>query len=144
MVGQSGVARETFRGVVHPWLCDTMGHLNVRHYMAMFDDASFQLLGLIAGGAHALEEQGLGWADVKHVVQYGREVRAGALVLVRSSVLRVGNTSIVAAHEMADAIEGESLATLEAVTVLFDLRARKAAALPEPLRARAAALMASG
>ncbi len=39
----------TYVGVAHPWMCDTMGHMNVRHYAAMFDDASFQLLGHIAG-----------------------------------------------------------------------------------------------
>ena len=25
--------------VVHPWLCDAMGHLTTRHYLGMFDDA---------------------------------------------------------------------------------------------------------
>ena len=33
-----------YKGIVHPWLCDVMGHMNVRHYMGMFDDASLQLL----------------------------------------------------------------------------------------------------
>ena len=32
------------KSIVHPWLCDVMGHMNVRHYMSMFDDASYQLL----------------------------------------------------------------------------------------------------
>ena len=30
--------------VVHPWMCDVLDHLITRHYMAMFDDASYHLL----------------------------------------------------------------------------------------------------
>lgn len=50
----------TCLSVVHPWHCDDMGHMNVRHYAAMFDDASFHLLGIIAG-----DGRGLGWADIR-------------------------------------------------------------------------------
>ena len=39
----------TFTGVADPWMCDSMGHVNVRHYAPMFDDASLQLLGRVAG-----------------------------------------------------------------------------------------------
>lgn len=28
----------TFVGVAHPWMCDAMGHVNVRHYAAMLYD----------------------------------------------------------------------------------------------------------
>jgi acyl-CoA thioester hydrolase len=135
---------ETYRGVVHPWLCDAMGHMNVRHYIGMFDDAAFQLLGMIGGSAAAMQAEGLGWADVRHVVAYEHEVGVGALVLVRSDVIRVGRTSVSARHEMLEVLEGTRLATLDAVTVLFDLRARKAAPLPDALRARAKAMQGSG
>ena len=59
------------KGIVHPWFCDVMGHMNVRHYMSMFDDASYQLLAEAAGwhvGAEAWK--GKGWADVNHSIDY--------------------------------------------------------------------------
>jgi hypothetical protein len=28
---------ESFRGVVYPWHCDHLGHMNVQHYVGMFD-----------------------------------------------------------------------------------------------------------
>jgi len=34
---------EILRGVVHPWYCDTFGHMNVRWYSHFFDDAAFHL-----------------------------------------------------------------------------------------------------
>jgi len=36
-------------GVAHPWLCDSMGHLTSRHYVAMFDDASYHFFRLVFG-----------------------------------------------------------------------------------------------
>jgi len=133
---------ETLRGVVHPWHCDTMGHMNVRHYMGMFDDAGFQLLGMVAGSSDELFRQGQGWADVRHTIEYRHEARAGALVVVRSHIVRVGRTSLVMRHEMSDALTGVLLATDEVVTVLFDLSARHSIPLPSDFLERASALHA--
>ena len=44
------------KGIVHPWLCDVMGHMNVRHYMGMFEDASYQLLAEVIGWHSGAEE----------------------------------------------------------------------------------------
>jgi len=41
--------RPLHNDIVHPWLCDVMGHMNVRHYIGMFDDASYQLLADATG-----------------------------------------------------------------------------------------------
>ena len=35
---------ETFRGVVYPAQCDAMGHMNVQHYVAAFDQAMWHLV----------------------------------------------------------------------------------------------------
>ena len=131
---------ETFRGVVHPWHCDTMGHMNVRHYVGMFDDAGFQLLGMVAGSSDALFREGRGWADVRHAFEYRHEARAGALVVIRSGIGRVGRTSLVMRHDMSDMLSGALLAKAEIVTVLFDLAARQALPLPDDYRDRALAL----
>ena len=131
---------ETLRGVVHPWHCDTMGHMNVRHYMGMFDDAGFQLLGMVAGSSDELFRQGQGWADVRHTIEYRHEARAGALVVIRSHIVRVGRTSLAMRHEMSDVLTGMLLATDEVVSVLFDLSARHSIPLPNDFRERASAL----
>ncbi|WP_245493128.1 MULTISPECIES: acyl-CoA thioesterase [unclassified Mesorhizobium] len=88
---------ETYVGVVHPWMCDAMGHLNVRHYVAMFDDASFQLLGRIADPRLT---PSLGWADVRMEIDYTHETAAGTLITVRTVVEKVGRSSLTYLHEM--------------------------------------------
>ena len=34
------------KNVAHPWMCDVLGHMTTRHYVAMFDDAAYHMLYL--------------------------------------------------------------------------------------------------
>lgn len=128
----------TYAGVVHPWMCDTMGHLNVRHYVAMFDDASFQLLGRVTGKEDP--EAGLGWADVRMEIDYKHETPVGTLVTIRSRVEKVGASSLTYLHEMYGSLDGIVHARMRTVTVRFDLRRRGKVELDPATRERALAL----
>jgi acyl-CoA thioester hydrolase len=128
----------TYVGVAHPWMCDAMGHMNVRYYMAMFDDASFQLLGKLAG---VDKEKSLGWADVRHEIEYKHETSAGTLVTIRSRVLRVGRSSVTYRHALCDSLEGELHAEATVTSVRFDLAARKSIELGADIRRQAEALI---
>ncbi len=131
--------RETYRGVVHPWHCDAMGHLTTRHYMAMFDDASWHFLHALGFSSKNMKRDRKGWADVKHEIEYLREVQEGELFLIRSMPTRVGNKSIVALHEMRDAEDDELCAKMTATTVRFHLDERKAIPLEPELVEKAKA-----
>lgn len=131
---------ECYRGVVHPWLCDAMGHMTTRHYVAMFDDASYHLLAAIGFRAEHLD-RGVGFADVRMTLDYRAELRAGALVLVRGAVTRLGDRSMTARYRMEALPEAWLAAEMEAVTAQFDLRARRAIPLLPEIRAGAEALM---
>lgn len=128
----------TFVGVAHPWMCDTNGHVNVRHYMGFFDDASFQLLAAIVGD----EVEGLGWADVKCEIAYRREIAPGTPLIIHSQVTRVGRTSVTYAHNLLGSVDEDLRAQAETVTVRFDLAARQAVELEPAARDRAEALAA--
>jgi acyl-CoA thioester hydrolase len=130
---------ETWRGVAHPWNCDTMGHMNTRFYAAIYDDASFQFLARLAPSG-ALRQSGLGWADVRQLIEYKHEVASGALLLVRTALKRLGRTSVEYRHELRDAESDRLHSSSDQVTVLFDLAARAAAPLDEAMRQRGAAL----
>ncbi|WIW52275.1 acyl-CoA thioesterase [Mesorhizobium mediterraneum] len=112
---------ETYVGVVHPWMCDAMGHLNVRHYVAMFDDASFQLLGRIADPRLTPT---LGWADVRMEIDYAHETAVGTLVTVRTVVEKVGKSSLTYLHEMRGTLDEVLHARSLTITVRFDLKSR--------------------
>ncbi len=129
----------TYAGIAHTWMCDAMGHLNVRHYVAMFDDASFQILGRIAGREDS--GSGLGWADVRMEIDYKHETAAGTLVTVYSHVEKVGTSSLTYLHEMRGTLDNVLHAQMRTVTVRFDLRQRSKIELDEATRRRAIALM---
>ncbi len=133
----------TYVGVSHPWLCDAMGHMNVRHYAGMFDDASFQFLGHIVGRDQASED-GLGWADVRCEIDYRHETPAGALLTIRSHVVKVGKSSLTYAHVMSGSLDGVVHAQAKVVSVRFDLSARAKIDLDDTVRGKALSLLAPG
>ncbi len=128
----------TFVGVAHPWMCDVMGHMNVRHYAGMFDDASFQLLGHIAG---KIPDEVFGWADVRSTTEYKREVSAGDLLTIRSHVIKLGRTSVTFRQILTGSLDDEIRAINETTSVRFDMAVRRAVELQEDARQRAEALM---
>jgi acyl-CoA thioester hydrolase len=125
----------THTAVAHAWMCDMMGHLNMRHYMAMFDDAGFQLLGTVANSSDT------GWADVRAEVDFVTEVRPGTLLTIRSSVERVGETSLTCRHVMSGTLSGSVHARCRTVSVHFDRGARAKLALTPAMRSRAETLL---
>jgi acyl-CoA thioester hydrolase len=127
------MAVETLKAVAHPWLCDAMGHMNVRYYTAFFDDASCQLVGMLGHGMEQSSSSGLGWADVRHVVEFQDEVKSGALLAIRSHVVKVGRTSLTFRHVMTG-LSGTVHATMDVVSVMFDLNVRRASPLPDSVR----------
>ena len=130
---------ETYRGVAYPWNCDSMGHMNTQFYAALYDGASFHFLSMLAP-YNELKEAGLGWADVRQTIDYKHEVRAGSLLVVRTTLSRLGNKSVEYLHEIFNAETGDLHSTSAQITVLFDLNKRAAAALTDEIRRRGAAL----
>jgi acyl-CoA thioester hydrolase len=122
------------KGVAHPWQCDVQGHLTTRFYVAMFDDASYHFLQEVFGK----NEPGMGWADVRHVIEYQAEVSAGDLLEVHGELLRLGGKSVTVRYEMTNLETDQLAATLESTSVLFDLERRCAVAFSEQQRAAAA------
>jgi acyl-CoA thioesterase FadM len=82
----TGSEIETARSVVYPWLCDSMGHLATQHYMRVFDDATYHLLGRLGYSLHDSAKTRRGWADVSHSIKYRRELLAGDLAYDRLGV----------------------------------------------------------
>jgi acyl-CoA thioester hydrolase len=132
---------ETFRGLVYPAHCDAMGHMNVQHYVAAFDQAMWHLVHEIGYRRPASPGTGHGRADVRHVIEYRRELAAGALYRILSGVAKVGRSSVVTIHRMFALETGELAAECEMTSVFFDLSARESCPLPQPLRDAAMALL---
>ena len=79
-----------YKGVCHPTLCDVMGHMTTRHYIAMFDDGSYHFLHALFGwsGEQASIDK-KGWADVRHIIDYQAEVAVGDLLEIDAQLVKV-------------------------------------------------------
>jgi acyl-CoA thioester hydrolase len=124
-----------FQAVAHPWQCDVLEHLTTRHYVAIFDDASYHYLYRLFGWNGNKDAEGkLAWVDVQHTVGYLAEVSAGDLLEVSAAIAKIGGKSITIDYEMKRLADGEVVAKLESINVLFDLTRRAAARIPDALR----------
>jgi len=123
---------ESYRGVVYPWNCDHLGHMNVQHYVAMFDQAGYHLLHILGLHYDYSVPAGHAITDVQHTIKYQNEQRVGSLVTVHSGIVDVANKTFTILHKMSNSETGVLAATSEIVVVNFDLATRKAATiLPE-------------
>jgi len=131
---------ETFRGVVYPWFCDFMGHMNTQFYCTLFDGATLHFLAQIARRAE-LQAIECGWVDVRQLIEYKHEVRSGELLIIRTILTKIGNSSLSFLHEMRD-VDNEILrATSEHVVAMFSLTQRKSTPLQPAARQRAQDLL---
>jgi acyl-CoA thioester hydrolase len=124
----------TFRGVVYPAQCDTMGHMNVQHYTAAFDQAMWHFVLTLGYRPSWAKDRQEGWADVRYLINFSKELAPGQLYHARSSVMKVGNSSLVTRHRIFNSESDEAAADVEMTSVYFDLQNRKSMALPADVR----------
>lgn len=123
----------TCRGVVYPWQCDHMGHLNVAHYVARFDEATWQMFAAIGIDPDYMQEEGCGVAAIRQNISYRHELKAGDLIAVRTGILEISPKQIRFYHELYNDVSGELAATTIITGVHLDLKTRKACPFPEEI-----------
>ena len=115
----------TYRGTVHQWHCDHMGHMNVMWYVGKFDEATWNLGALMGMTSAYMREAKRGMAAVEQRICYRREALVGDIIVVRSAVLEVKPKSVRFVHEMFRGDGGDHLATMLVTGVHIDTVARK-------------------
>jgi acyl-CoA thioester hydrolase len=144
----------TYRGAVYPWHCDHMGHMNVMWYVGKFDEATWNLFATLGLTPAFFSAQNRGMAAVEQNIVYKRELVAGDVVTIRSTVLEIRETVLRFAHEMvrgeiaavAGGVpqSGDVAATTILTAVHLDTVARRACAFPADVADRARALLNGG
>ena len=123
------------KSVAHPWMCDVLGHMTTRHYVAMFDDAAYHMLYKVFGWTGSSDDENrIAWADVQHTIDYKAEVSAGDLLEVNAKLTNIGNKSITIFYEMRNLGNDEVAATLQVICVLFDLKTRESVLISDELK----------
>src|SRR3954463_9491783 len=121
---------ETYRGVVYPWQCDHMGHMNVMWYVGKFDEATWNFFSEVGLTRAYMDANDRGMAAVEQIINYKKELMAGDTVAVHSAVIEVKDKVLRFSHEMRNAHSGEIAATTLLTTVFLDRGARKACPFP--------------
>jgi len=118
-----------------------MGHMNVAFYVAKFDEATWQLLNAIGLTPSRLRKERVGMAGVEQHIEYKRELYAGDVVSVTTTVLEIRDKAIRFAHEMTNDETGDLAARMVVVAVHLDADTRRARAFPDDVRDRTSKML---
>jgi acyl-CoA thioester hydrolase len=110
--------------------------MNNMHYAGKFDEASWNLLAALGLTPTYLRESGCGMAALDQMTVFKRELLAGDILEVRSTVLEVGAKIVRLLHTMMNAETGEVAATCAITGIHMDRRLRKSCPFPASLRLR--------
>ncbi|MBL4613229.1 MAG: acyl-CoA thioesterase [Emcibacter sp.] len=129
-------SRQTYQGVVYPWHCDHMEHMNVMHYVGKFDEATWHFFSSIGLQGKKMRDEKKGMVAVEQHIQYKGELMAGDVIAVHSEIIEYTDKSIKFRHEMRN-VETDSVAAITTLTGLyFDRVERKAISLPDEVKAK--------
>jgi acyl-CoA thioester hydrolase len=133
---------DLYRGIVMPAQCDVYGHMNVRYYAALFDEAGWHFPSFAGLKLEEIQARGLGTVVATLTIDFHHEIRSGQLVLIRGAVTRVGTKSFNHEMRLYAADSKTHCATQKTVEVCFDTKARKGVPLPDDMRSKLAAIAA--
>lgn len=133
----------THKGTIYPWHCDHMGHMNVMWYVGKFDEATWHLLHAVGLTPEYLRANNRGMVAAEQNIRYKRELLAGDLITVHSTVIEVNDRSIMFAHAMRKLDTDEVAATTTLTGVHLDTIVRRACAFPDVIKQRASSMLES-
>lgn len=121
---------------------DAMGHMNVRWYMALFDEAGWRLFESIGMTPDYFAQHNAGGFALEQHIRYLAEVLIGETVAIHGRV--VGRSAKRIHHQllMLNTTTGRLAATIEEVGAHADLGVRRMAPFPPAIAERIDALIA--
>lgn len=112
---------------------DVMGHMNVRHYMGLFDQAAWNFFVSIGLDQTYCEDSQSGVFALQQFISYLAEVHQGETVAVRSRALERSAKRLHFMHFLINETTGKLAATIEALSSHADLAARRTSPFPESI-----------
>lgn len=126
---------ESHRGSVFPWECDFNGHMNVRFFVAKFDEGTWNFVTRLGMGRDYMVEHRRGSMSVEQNLRYKRELLVGDALYVESWIEDVADKRFVINHAMYHQASGELSAECRITAIHVDLDKRKACLFPADIRA---------
>jgi acyl-CoA thioester hydrolase len=120
---------------------DAMGHMNVRHYLALFDDAAWEYFASFGMDYRYYESTQNGVFALQQFINYRAEVHRGDVVAVRSRLLGRSAKRIHLIHFLVNETQGKLAATMEVLGSHVDLNQRRTSPFPPALAANIDAIL---
>lgn len=125
-----------YQTVIPPTYEDRNGHVNVRWYLTLYDEAGDALYPMLGLTADYFATSGMGGFDLEHHLWYLAEVLVGETVVIRARLL---GRSLKRMHYllfMVNESRGVLSSIFECVHAQADLRIRRTAPFPEHVAER--------
>lgn len=132
---------ETYRGTIYPWHCDFNDHMNVRHYMANFDDATWQFFASVGLTPSYLKRENKGVVAVEQNIKYFEELFAGNLIYIKTSMVEAKSKAVIILHTMINAETNSIVAEAKMVGVHIDKKSRSSVPFPDEVTKKMSALL---
>lgn len=131
-----------YRVTIPPDYEDENGHMNIRWYLAIFDDADYPFVASLGLTPAFHQQHGTGGFDLEHHIHYLREVRIGDTVAVSVRLLQRSAKRIHYIMFMINESRGSLASIFECVNSFADLTVRRTAPYPEEIARKIDALLA--
>jgi acyl-CoA thioester hydrolase len=123
-----------FKTIARAEWTDRNDHVNIRHFVAIFDDAgdAFYLTVGLSDADHRRRESGT--MDLEHHIHFVREVRTGDRLSVHLRIVGVGPKRFHYLMFLLNESTGQVASIFECVNTFVHLTRRKSAPWPEDVR----------
>lgn len=121
---------------------DENNHMNIRWYLAVFDEAAYPLFEQFGLSPATMHTVGAGTFDLEHHIHYLNEVGIGDTVAVYHRVVGRSAKRVHYLSFMVNETRGRIAAIWEVVNSYIDLSARKTAPYPPEVAAKIDAILA--
>ncbi|MEM7346643.1 MAG: thioesterase family protein [Chloroflexota bacterium] len=120
---------------------DVMGHLNIRWYMALFDEGAWHFFSTFGMDQDYYENQQGGGFALQQFVRYLAEVRVGETITIRIRMLARSSKRIQFMSFMVNETTGKLAATLESLGAHADMTIRRTAPYPDHIATKIDAII---
>lgn len=132
-----------YRLSIPPEYEDENGHMNMRWYLAIFDEAGYPLVAGFGLTPDFHRAHGSGGYDLEHHIHYLSEVHVGQQVTVYARLVGRSAKRVHYLMFMVNETTGKLAAIFECVNSFADLTQRRTAPYPPEISARIDALLAA-
>jgi acyl-CoA thioester hydrolase len=130
-----------YRAVIPPAYKDRNGHMNMRWYLAIYDEAGYAMYPMLGLTEDYFAATGTGGFHLEHHLWYPSEVLIGDTVVIRARILARDAKLFHYMMFMVNETRGVLSSLFECVLAHADLRTRRTAPFPAYVAARIDALI---